>query len=119
MFVLTERLLGLESSETLYINPGLNCRLISAFTVLNEAIDTGADVTLTFTDGDASNTIGVLTIEDAASAAADLDEITFDSTTKGKVALGPATVLKIVTNGGGSSTGELTLTMVFDEFHAG
>ncbi len=118
MFVITERLLGLESSETLYINPGVNCRMIGAHTVLNEAVDTGADVTLTFTDDDASNTIGVLTIEDASSAAADIDEITFDTTTKGAVALGPATSMKIVTNGGGSSTGELTLTMVFDEYHA-
>lgn len=114
MFVLSERMLGLETGETFYINPVVPSRIIAAYTVLNEVIASG-DVDITISDG--TTDVGVITIANSGVAVGDIDEITFDSTSKGKVIFGPATPIKIVGDGGSTGTGELTLTLVMDEFH--
>ncbi len=114
MFVLSERMLGLETGETFYMSPGVPSRVIGAYTVLNEVISSG-DVDITISDG--TTDVGVITITNSGNAVADIDEIVFDTTSLGKVIFDLDTPLKIVGDGGSTSTGELTLTIVMDEYH--
>ena len=110
MFVLNKHL----DVDTYYLALPLNCRLIGAQSVIDTEALTGADGTITFSDG--TTDIGTITVTQSGSAEGEVDSITFDTTSEGKVALGPSTPLKIVL--AGNTNGEVEVTMVFDEFHA-
>jgi hypothetical protein len=110
MFVLNKHL----DVDTYYLNLPVTCRLIKAVSAVDTQALSGADGTITFSDG--TNTIGTITVALTGTAEGDCDTMTLDSTTLGKVELGPGTPLKIVL--AGNTNGEVEVTMVFDEFHA-
>jgi len=123
MFPITVPLSDLSSAANTYVNPGLNCRLVTAYTALTTAITTG-DSTITLSDG--TTTIGVVTITQSGCAVNDIDEMApYDSdgsacSSTGKdpvgVKLGPGKNLKIA-NDAVPGAGAANITLVFDEFH--
>jgi len=103
----------LSAAKTWYINPGFDCRIIDAYTVTETAITTGNSV-ITISDG--TTDVGAITIGFTGSAAGDIDQITFDSTSLGKVKFTKATAIKIVC-GALPDAGKAELTLVLDEYH--
>ncbi len=104
---------ALATAETFYVNPGTTCWLVDAYTSLFTVID-DADVTVTMSDG--TTTIGTITIAVASVAEGDCDKM---SASDLSVELNATTPLKIVGDGGATSTGEARLTLVFDEMKGG
>jgi hypothetical protein len=109
MFVLNKHL----DVDTYYLAIPINCRLIAAQSVIDTEAFSGADGTITFSDG--TTTIGTITVAYSGSAEGDVDSLVVDGTSLGRVALGPTKPLKIVL--AGNTNGEAEVTMVFDEFH--
>lgn len=102
----------LDGDDAYYIAVPLNGRVVAAVTTVNEAaIDAATTVTLT----DGTTTIGVITIA-SPSAEGTVDTIVFDSTSQGKVLVGPAKPI-VATLAGGSSNVEICLSILIDEFH--
>jgi hypothetical protein len=110
MFVLNKHL----DVDTYYLPLPINCRLIDAQSAIDTQALSVADGTVTFSDG--TTDIGTITVTQSGNAEGDVDSLVLDSTSLGKVALGPSTPLKIVL--AGNTNGEVEVTMVFDEFHA-
>lgn len=110
MFVLNKHV----DVDTYYLPLPVTCRLVKAYASVDTEVLSADDGVVTFSDG--SNDIGTITATVASSAEGDTFALSLDETTEGKVALGPATPLKIVL--AGNTNGELELSMIFDEFHA-
>ncbi len=115
MLEMTVNLSDLSGAATQYVAPPVTCRLTDVISALNLALTTG-DSTITLSDG--TTTIGTVTITQSGSAAGDIDRLVVDSTSLGKVELGPNTPLKI-TNDATPGQGATNLTLKFDEYHAG
>jgi len=115
MFTISINLTDHSTAENLYVAPPVACRLIKADHALYTVIDVANSV-ITFSDG--TTTIGIVTVAIASVAEGDCDHIVLDTTSLGKVALGPDTPLKIALNGGPTSTGQGILVLTFDEFHS-
>ena len=114
MFVTTVLLSDLSSAADLYLALPNTCRLVKAMTALITTLTTG-DSTITLSDG--TTDIGTITITQDGCAVGDIDNITFDTTSLGKVALGGTTYLKI-SNNATPGQGAALLTLVLDEFHS-
>lgn len=99
--------------DTYFIPVPLTSRVVKAYAAVDTEAVASAAKTLTFSDG--TNTIGVITTG-GSDAEGVVSTIVLDATTEGKVALGPATPLKVVVAGAGN--GEFEVTIMFDEFHA-
>lgn len=104
---------ALESARDWYIPMPVHCRVIDARTALNLSLTSG-DSAITLSDG--TTDIGVITITQSSSAAGDEDVIAFDSTSEGKVALGPGTALKVSCDAT-PGQGRATITVLLDDFH--
>ncbi|KKK71775.1 hypothetical protein LCGC14_2910550, partial [marine sediment metagenome] len=91
-YIVSKELDVLSSAKTWYIPMPVNCRVIAAIAATETAVATGASA-ITLSDG--TTDIGVITIALSGSAAGDVDAIVMDSTSLGKVLLGPTTPLKI------------------------
>ncbi len=115
MFTMLVKLPDLSGAANLFVAPPVACRLLNVITTLNTGLTTG-DSTITLSDG--TTTIGTVTITQSGCAAGDVDSMTVDSTSLGKVALGPSTPLKIA-NDATPDQGACLATLVFDEYHAG
>lgn len=103
----------LDGDDTYYIPVPVTGRVVKVVTVNNEQA-TDAATTLTLSDG--TTTIGVVTIASGA-AEGEVDNIVLDSTSLGKVEVGPELPIKAVLAGG--STGiEIAVSIVIDTFHA-
>ena len=89
------------------------CRLIKADHALYTVLTT-ADLVITFSDG--TTDIGTVTVTQSACAEGDTDHIVLDTTSLGKVELGPDTPLMIEFDGG-PDAGAGILVLTFDEFH--
>jgi len=109
MFVLTKHL----DVDVYYMAVPTTCRVVKAYSVCDVQDFSVADGTITLSDG--STTIGTITVAAAANEG-DIDTLTLDGTSKGKVELDADTPLKIEL--AGNTDGEVQLTVVFDEFHA-
>ena len=99
-------------ADTYYFAVPLNCRCIGACSVVTLADVATAAKTLTLSDG--TTDIGVITIANSSTEGT-MDSIVMDTTSLGKVALGPATPLKVVMAGSGN--GKFSVALLLDEFH--
>ena len=114
MFTIALNLSALATAENFFVALPVTCRLVKAETCLYTAITT-ADAVITFSDG--TTTIGTITITQSGCAEGDIDHLSLDDTSKGKVDVGPAQYLKIALDGG-PDAGAAILVMTFSEFHA-
>ena len=109
MYVLS---LYLNADDAFAIPVPLAGRVISGVSVVNDAtID--AETTITLTDG--TSTIGAFTIA-ADSAELTVDNLVLDSTTLGKLEVGPSTPI-VATMAGGATTPEIMISLMIDEHH--
>jgi len=106
----------LDGDDIYYLPVPITGRVVAGYTCNNEqAID--AETTVTIAGGSAMTTaIGVVTIANLT-AEGIMDSLVLDSTTLGKVEVGPTLPIK-VTLAGGSTNVEVALTLVIDEYHA-
>ena len=114
MIVQTVLLDALSAAKSWYIAPPVLCRLVKALTCENTILTTG-DSGITLSDG--STDIGVITIAFVGTAVGTVDKMVIDTTSLGKVDLGPDTPLKITCDAV-PGAGAAILTLVFDEYHA-
>lgn len=114
MFTMNVLLDDLSGAANKYVAPPVTCRLVNAISALHTTLTTG-DSTITLSDG--TTDIGTITITQSGCAAGDVDSLSLDGTSLGKVALGPSTPLKIA-NDATPGQGACLVTLVFDEFHS-
>lgn len=114
MFCVTMDLTAEATAENFQVAVPVACRLIKADHALYTVLTT-ADLVITFSDG--TTDIGTLTVTQSGCAEGDCDHIVLDTTSLGKVELGPDTPLKVALDGG-PDAGAGILVLTFDEFHA-
>lgn len=107
-------LTDLSSAASKYYAPHKTCRVIGARSALYTTLTTG-DSTITISDG--TTTIGTITITQSGCAVGDVDTISFDSTSEGKVEVGPSTPIKIA-NDATPGQGAAIVTLVLGEYWA-
>ena len=103
-----------SSAADHYVPVPVTCRLVKAETAVDTVV-TNANTILTFSDG--TTTIGTITVGFSGCAVGDCDSLSLDSTSRGAVALGSTTPLKVALDGGGDA-GAVNLTLTFSEFHS-
>lgn len=109
MFMLSFYISDAASAADYYIAPPLPCRLVAA-TFVSRAAATGADETITLSDG--TTTIGTITVGYSGAAVGDCDSMTWAA----NVELDKDTPLKIAVAGTSTSTSG-TLCLMFSEYH--
>ena len=113
MDLMTLEALDLSGSDDRYMNPGLTCRVVAAFSCISgEAGATGAK-TITISDG--TTTVGVITVA-ATAAVGTVDKMVLDATSKGAVEFNVDTPIKIV--GAGTGAGLANVTLLLDPYHS-
>ena len=110
MYVLNHILAG---DDAYYLPVPVTGRAVKVYTCVNY-ITLDAETTLTLTDG--TTTIGVVTIASGA-VQGTMDEITIDTTSLGKLEVGPALPI-VATLAGGATTPSVAVAIVIDTFHA-
>jgi len=110
---LNKNLGDLSAATTWYLPVGSPCRIIDVVSALETTLTTG-DSTITISDG--TTTVGTITITQSGCAAGDIDKISFDSTSEGKVKFDKDTPIKIACDAT-PGQGKAELTLVLDEFH--
>ena len=99
-------------ADTYYVAVPVASRVVKATSVVTTQAVATAAKTLTISDG--TTDIGVITIANSSTEGT-VDNIAFDSTSEGKVELGPSTPMKVVLAGSGN--GKFNVTSLMDEFH--
>ena len=115
MYPLTIALADLSSAATIFINPGITCRVVKAHTVVKTALTTG-DSIITIRDKGATNNVGTVTITQAGNAVGDCDKLVLDTTTLGVVEFDADNPIEIY-NDATPDAGAAELTIWIDEFH--
>lgn len=111
MYVLTKDIAA--GADTYYLAVPRTGRVSTAYTVVDQQAVATAAKTLTLSDG--TTDIGVITVANSSTEGT-MDEIVLDSTSLGKVEVGPALPIKIVMAGAGN--GKFTLVVVIDTYHS-
>lgn len=113
MNLMTLEGLDLSGSDDRYMNPGMTCRIVGAYSCISGEAGVTEEKTITISDG--TTTVGVITIALSA-AVGTVDKIVFDSTSKGAVEFNVDTPVKVVP--AGTSAGKANVTLVLDSYHS-
>jgi hypothetical protein len=113
MYVIKSEAVTVSGTTDVYVPIPVTGRLVKASYVVTTDVTVAAD-TVTFAQG--SSTIGTCSVAVAA-AGTGAGSLTPNTTTEGKVEVGPTKPIKI-TPGGGSTAGVVEFALVISEYHA-
>ena len=113
MLIMTLEGLDLSGLDDRYINPGVTCRVVGAYSCISG--EAGATTAKSITISDDTTAVGVITIA-ATAAVGTVNKIVLDATSLGAVEFNVDTPIKVVP--AGTNAGKANLTLVLDTYHS-